>query len=237
VLRRPLFGTLGRFYPKADWAPRHFRAKTTFQALALDTVGAYFHSMSILRDDERLQLYSAAFRKSLAGYTALEVFRRHAWRAGTEDPLGLIQYLDYKTWLTGDINTKVDRASMAHALEVRSPLLDHKLVEWLATLPSDIKIRDGEGKWLFKKAFEPALPNDLLYRPKMGFSVPLAAWLRGPLAQRLRDAALGPRLLDTGYFDRDTLQQMVEQHQSGKRDFSAPLWSVLMFDAFLRTSD
>ena len=235
AMRRPLFGMLGRLYPKADWAPRHFRAKTTLQALALDSVGAYFHSMSILRDDERQRLYSPGLRQTLAGYTALDVFRRHAGNAGTEEPLGLIQYLDYKTWLTGDINTKVDRASMAHALEVREPLMDHKLVEWLATLPPDLKIHDGEGKWLFKKAFEPALPRDLLYRPKMGFSVPLATWLRGPLAQRLRDAALGPRLLDTGYFNPAILKSMVEQHQSGQRDFSAPLWSVLMFDAFLAT--
>ncbi|MDP2809130.1 MAG: amidotransferase 1, exosortase A system-associated [Rhodocyclaceae bacterium] len=233
ALRRPLFGVLGRFYPKADWAPRYVRAKTTFQALALDSIGAYFHSMSLLRDDERELIYSPAFKAALGGYSAEKVFRRHALRAATDDPLGIIQYLDYKTWLTGDINTKVDRASMAHALEVREPLMDHKLVEWLATLPSEYKIRDGEGKWLFKKTFEPALPHDVLYRPKMGFSVPLARWLRGPLAGRLREALLGPRLLDTGYFDRDRLALMIDQHQSGQRDHSAPLWSLLMFEAFL----
>ena len=232
-LRRPLFGMLGRLYPKADWAPRVLRAKTTFQALALDSVSAYFHSMSLLRSDDRRALFSKSFQRTLNGYSALEVFRSHARAAQTKDPLALIQYLDYKTWLTGDINTKVDRASMAHALEVREPLMDHKLVEWLATLPSSIKLRDGQGKWLFKKAFEPALPHDLLYRPKMGFSIPLATWLRGPLAGRLKEATSGARLLDTGYFDAAHLQRMVDQHQSGQRDFSAPLWSVMMFDAFL----
>jgi len=233
-LRRPLFGTLGRLYPKADWAPRRFRAKTTFQALALDATQAYLHSMSVLRSDEREALYSDQFKRQLAGYSAEQVFRQHADRAQTEDPLALIQYLDYKTWLVGDINTKVDRASMAHSLEVREPLMDHQLIEWLATLPSDLKIKGQEGKWLFKKAFEPRLPDDVLYRPKMGFSVPLAKWLRGPLAQRTREAVLGPRLMDTGYFNRRTLETMVEQHQSGQRDFSAPLWSLLMFDAFLK---
>ena len=233
-LRRPLFGALSAIYPKADWAPRMFRAKTTFQALAMDAAQAYQHSMSILRSDERAALFSDGFKSHLGGYTALEVFRNHARSANTTDPLALIQYLDYKTWLVGDINTKVDRASMAHSLEVREPLMDHQLVEWLATLPTHHKIQGQEGKVLLKQAFESKLPSDVLYRPKMGFSVPLAQWLRGPLAQRTRDAVLGPRMLESGYFKPATLRAMVAQHQSGQRDFSAPLWSLLMFDAFLR---
>ncbi len=194
------------------------------------------HSMSVLRADEREALYSDAFKKQLGGYRALEVFKHHASRAKTDDPLALIQYLDYKTWLVSDINTKVDRASMAHSLEVREPLMDHKLVEWLATLPSSLKIKGQEGKWLLKKAYEPKLPHDILYRPKMGFSVPLAKWLRGPLRQRMEQAVLGPQVLATGYFNRGVLQRMVEQHSSGLRDHSAPLWMLIMFDAFLRHS-
>lgn len=232
-LRQPLFGALGRLYPKADWAPRPLRAKTTLQALAFDPVEAYLHTVSLQRADERQRLYSPEFKQQLAGYSALNVFRQHADKAQTDDPLALIQYLDYKTWLVGDINTKVDRASMAHSLEVREPLMDHQLIEWLATLPSDIKIKGQEGKWLLKKAMETHLPNEVLYRPKMGFSVPLASWLRGPLAERARKAILGPRLADTGYFNQNTLKFLLEKHQSGARDFSAPLWSLLMFDAFL----
>lgn len=234
ALRRPVFGLLGRVYPKADWAPRVFRGKTTLQALARDSVQAYFHSMSILRDDMRSRLYSNTFKAQLAGYNAIEVFKRHAAKANQEDPLSLIQYLDMKTYLVGDINTKVDRASMAHSLEVREPLMDHVLVEWLATLPASFKLRGGEGKWLFKKAMQLYLPNELLYRPKMGFGVPLAEWLRGPLRERVRAAVLGDNLADTGLFDAGTLRQLLDQHQSGRRDHSAPLWSLLMFDAFIR---
>jgi len=135
----------------------------------------------------------------------------------------------------GDINTKVDRASMAHSLEVREPLMDHPLVEWLATLPSDLKVRGQEGKYLFKKAMEPYLSDDILYRPKMGFSVPLARWFRGPLKQRVRDAVLGDRLAATGWFNRRYLEHLLDAHQSGARDYSAPLWTLLMFEAFLRT--
>ena len=233
-LRKPLFGLLGRIYPKADWAPRVFRAKTTFEGMARSSVEAYFHSVSILRGPMRDELFSARFKSAIGGYNARQVFDRHADRAGTDDPLALIQYLDLKTYLVGDINTKVDRASMAHSLEVREPLMDHPLVEWLATLPSSLKVRGQEGKFLLKKAMEPRLSDDILYRPKMGFAVPLARWFRGPLKQRVRDAILGPRLAETGWFNRAYLQHLVDAHQSGARDYSAPLWTLLMFEAFLR---
>jgi asparagine synthase (glutamine-hydrolysing) len=234
AVRRPVFGLLGRLYPKADWAPRVLRAKTTFEALARDPVHAYFHSVSVMRDAMRAELFTSAFRAKLGGYGALEVFRRHARRANHDDPLALIQYLDLKTYLVGDINTKVDRASMAHSLEVREPLMDHPLVEWLATLPSSLKIRGGQQKVLFKRAMESRLPNEILHRPKMGFAVPLAAWFRGPLRTRLRDAVLRSSLPETGFFDPVFLERLVREHQSGSRDHSAPLWSLLMFEAFLR---
>ena len=233
-LRRPLFGFLGSVYPKADWAPRVFRAKTTFQALARDSVQAYFHSVSILRDDMRRQLFSQRFRQELGGYNALEVFRRHAANAQTDDPLALIQYLDIKTYLVGDINTKVDRASMAHSLEVREPLMDHPLVEWLASLPSSLKIKGQEGKYVFKKSMEPMLPRDVLYRPKMGFAVPLSRWFRGPLKERVREALLGETLRATGLFNEAYLRHLVDAHQSGARDYSSAIWTTLMFEAFLR---
>jgi asparagine synthase (glutamine-hydrolysing) len=233
-VRRPLFGLLGRVYPKADWAPRVFRAKTTFEGMARSSVEAYFHSVSILRGPMRDELFSPRFKAALGGYDAMEVFSAHAARAGTDDPLALIQYLDYKTYLVGDINTKVDRASMAHSLEVREPLMDHPLIEWMATLPTSLKIRGQEGKFLLKKAMEPKLSDDILYRPKMGFAVPLARWFRGPLKQRVRDAVLGDRLAQTGWFNRDYLERLVDEHQSGVRDHSAPLWTILMFEAFLR---
>jgi asparagine synthase (glutamine-hydrolysing) len=232
-LRRPAFGFLGRLYPKAEWAPQVFRAKTTFQALARSSVDAYFHSVSTLKDDMRNQLYSNGFKARLGGYCAVEVFRRHARRAATDDPLALVQYLDLKTYLVGDINTKVDRASMAHSLEVREPLMDHPLVEWLASLPSSLKVRGQEGKYLLKKTMEPYLPREIMYRPKMGFSVPLSQWFRGPLKHRVRDAILGPDLAETGLFNEKYLRHLVDAHQAGVRDYSASLWSLLMFQGFV----
>jgi len=236
ALRRPAFGLLGRVYPKADWAPQVFRAKTTFQALARSSVEAYFHSVSFLNDDVRGSLYSSAFKAELGGYSAVDVFHRHAAQAGTDDGLGLIQYLDLKTYLVGDINTKVDRASMAHSLEVREPLMDHPLVEWLATLPSSFKVKGNEGKRLLKQAMAPHLSHEVLYRAKMGFAVPLARWFRGPLRRPVREALLGGRLAETGWFNAGYLAQLLAQHESGARDHSTPLWTLLMFDAFLRNA-
>lgn len=233
-LRRPLFGFLGKHYPKADWAPRVFRAKTTFEALARDLVEGYFHGVSLMADSSRAQLFSARFKQDLQGYRAIEVMRKHAENMTSDDPLSMVQYLDMKTYLPGDILTKVDRASMAHALEVRVPLLDHQFVEWVATLPSSMKLRDGEGKYILKKSLKPYLSDEILYRKKMGFSIPLATWFRGPLRQRVQQAILGPTLANTGIFNMEFLQTLVDQHQSGRRDNSASIWSLLMFEAFLR---
>lgn len=235
-LRKAVFGTLGQLYPKADWAPRVLRAKSTFQALALDAVEAYFNTVSIVRSATRQQLFSDRLKQELQGYNALEVFRAHAHNAPTDNALSLIQYLDLKTYLIGDINTKVDRASMANSLEVREPLMDHPLVEWLSGLPRDYLIRHGETKYLLKKAMEPHLPHDILYRRKQGFAVPLTEWFRGPLAAKVRSAALSNTLLDSGYFNRATIEKMLNEHQSGMRDHSAPLWTLLMFDGFLKNS-
>src|SRR3569623_1893199 len=234
-VRQPLFGLLGSLYPKADWAPKVLRAKTTFEALARDDVEGYFHGVSVMGDEMRRRLFSDGFRRSLQGYRAVEVMSGHAAKA-PEHPLSRVQYLDMKTYLVGDILTKVDRASMAHALEVREPLLDHKLMEWWSGLSPDLKLNGREGKYIFKKALEPYLPHDVLYRPKMGFSVPLAAWFRGPLRQRVRDAVLGTTLAETGIFNTAFLREMVDHHQSGRRDYSAALWTVLMFEAYQRKS-
>ena len=234
AIRRPLFGALGCVYPKADWAPKIFRAKSTLEAVARDSLDGYLHSVGVIPRSVRRELYSPVLRAELQGYDAVEVLRRHARTSPTDHPLSSVQYLDMKTYLAGDILTKVDKASMAHSLEVRVPILDHHLVEWMSGLAPALKLNNREGKYLFKNALEPYLPNDVLYRPKMGFSVPLASWFRGPLRERLRDALLGEQMSDSGWFRREVLERMVSQHQSGLRDHSASLWSLLMFEAFQR---
>ncbi len=236
ALRKPLFGFMGNVYPKADWAPKIFRAKSTFESIGRDSIEGYFHSVSVNSNAIRSALFSEQLQSDLQGYQAVEVFRRHMQNAPSGDAQSLVQYLDIKTYLPGDILTKVDRASMAHALEVRVPLLDHELVEWIAKLPPDLKLNKKEGKYIFKKGLEPYLPNDILYRPKMGFGVPLASWFKGPLKEQVRESLLGERMADCGLFNQPFLTKVVDQHQRGLRDYSTTIWSLLMFNSFLDKS-
>ncbi len=228
-LRRPVFGALASVYPKLDWAPSFLRAKTTLNGLSLDPVAAYLESVSRCSSGLRRQLYTDSFARSLQGYTVLDHFRAHAERAPEASGLALIQYLDLKTWLPGDILTKVDRASMAHGLEVRVPFLDHEYVAWALGLPDRLKI-NGTGKYALKKALESRLDHDLLYRPKMGFSVPLARWLRGPARETARARLAPDRLERLGLFAPDRVGQLLAQHESGRSDHSTTLWSLLMFE-------
>jgi asparagine synthase (glutamine-hydrolysing) len=233
AVRAPVFGLLGSIYPKLDWAPKFLRAKSTFQALARNSIDAYLHSVGILTSNIRKQLFSKGFIQELDGYTAAEFFREIAAAGPPCDRMQLVQYLDFKTYLPGDILTKVDRASMAHSLEVRVPLLDHEFVEWVARIPPKKKLVGREGKHCFKKAFEPHLPADVLYREKMGFGVPIAAWFRGPLKQHLRDSLSSELLADSGLFDMKSLHRLVDEHQRGAKEHSAVLWALLMFEQSL----
>src|SRR5262249_25148819 len=151
-------------------------------------------------------------------------------RAGVADPLSRIQYVDIKTYLTDDILTKVDRASMANSLEVRCPLLDHKFMELVATMPSGLKLHGMTGKYVFKRALASELPQEILNRTKMGFAVPLASWFRNGIRDYAREFILER---SDPYLSTPFIRKMWQQHQSGIRDRSAHLWNVLMFRLWL----
>ena len=236
-IRRSVFGPLGRFYPKLDWAPQPLRGKTTFQSMAMDSVQAYFNSMSQIRDADRTMLLTPEFRSRLDNYNAIEVFRRHAEQIDTADPLTLVQYLDYKTYLPGDINTKVDRASMAHSLEVREPLMDHHLVEWMATLPSSLKLRQGNSKFLLKSATRSRLPSEILDRRKMGFAVPLGKWFRGSTGDQLITAIRNGPAVSEGFINPKSIESIFRQHRDGTREWSTALWMTYCFDQFMRSRE
>jgi asparagine synthase (glutamine-hydrolysing) len=223
-MRKALFGSLGSIYPKMDWAPRILRAKTTFQSLSFDPVEGYFETMSTFRSHEKPSILSEDIKRELGGYDSVSVFREHYQNAGN-DPLSRIQYVDIKTYLTDDILTKVDRASMANSLEVRCPLLDHKVMELVASIPPSFKLRGMTGKYIFKKAMEEYLPPTIIHRNKMGFGIPLPFWFRNGIQEFARTYLLERRdsLLSSSF-----VTKIWSQHQSGSRDRSGQLWNILM---------
>jgi asparagine synthase (glutamine-hydrolysing) len=135
-----------------------------------------------------------------------------------------------KTYLVDDIFTKVDIASMQSSLEVRCPLVDHVLIEFAASIPSDLKMRGFRGKWLFRKALRDLLPHNILYRQKRGFSIPHARWLRGELRPLLRDTLLSPRVYERGQLSRPFVEQLIEEHDTGRVDHGLRLWNLLWLE-------
>jgi len=225
-LRRAVLRPLGKLYPKLGWAPRIFRAKNTLQSLSRPLVDGYFYGISLCPPELKPLLLGGDVSTALGGYDSAEVLRYHYERATGNDPLSRIQYVDLKTYLVDDVLTKVDRASMANSLEVRCPILDHKFMELAAQVPSNLKLRNGTGKHIFKRTLEQVLPSEVLTRRKKGFAVPVAEWFRGELRElgyeaivRREDELLNGTFLKTCW----------NQHQHGQRDWSALLWCVLMF--------
>jgi asparagine synthase (glutamine-hydrolysing) len=232
-LRRPLFGALAAVYPKADWLPRPFRAKATLKNLSLDPAEGYFHSVYGAVANYRDGLLGQDARAALNGYDPFEVFLEHYQRPRNADPLTRAQYVDIKTYLTDDVLTKVDRASMAVSLEARCPLLDHRLMELAARIPSGLKLRGRTGKYIFKRAVSELLPPEILSRPKRGFVAPVADWLRKDLRAFAGDLLLGAPA-DDEWLDRGAVNRLWKGHQSGFHDYSRPLWAALTFRIWRR---
>ena len=144
-------------------------------------------------------------------------------------------YLDTKTYLTGDILTKVDRMSMATSLEVRVPMLDHEFVGWVASLPIDLKMRTGSRKFILKKLGERlGIPSALLHRRKQGFQLPLVDWMRDSMKDQFLRVLLEPRTLQRGYFKPQAVRDMVDEHTRGRRNRSGILWRMLVLELWHR---
>jgi len=228
-LRKPVFGIIGSLYPKADYLPQIFRGKAFISNVARDPVDAYFFSVSAVYEDIKAQLLNPDILSALKGYDSRQLFYDIYENAPAQDHLSKIQYLDIKTYLCEDILTKVDRASMAVSLEVRCPVLDHKFMEYAAKIPSNFKLKGLEGKYIFKRALTKYLPDEILYRRKMGFGVPILEWLRHELKDYAETLILRSEATDV-FFNRPFLVRAWNQHQKGLRNWSSLLWIVMMFN-------
>jgi asparagine synthase (glutamine-hydrolysing) len=179
-------------------------------------------------DAEALSALSGDLRAELAGADLFDEARRHMARAPSPDVLGKLQYVDLKMFLQDCILVKVDRASMACSLEVRAPMLDHRFVELVAGLPTSWKLRGLTTKHVFRRAMRPWLPSGIIRRPKKGFGIPVAEWLRGPLRSLMLDLLSPDRLRRQGLLDPGAVGLLIADHLEGRRDNRKPIWTLLM---------
>ncbi len=227
---RTAAGWLGHALPlsvKGARALRHLALRPE-QAYALK------HAYGMFESDAKARLYSRDFGVSVDGFDPLTPFRDIYRRCGSSDPLDRALYVDVNTYMVDDILTKVDRMSMAVSLEAREPLLDHRLLEFAASIPTSLKLRNGRSKYLLRKVLDRRVPRSILERGKRGFDAPIGEWLRGPLAP-MADALLDDgRLRDRGIFNQREVSRLLSEHREGRADHRHRLWQLIMLELWFR---
>jgi asparagine synthase (glutamine-hydrolysing) len=216
--------------------PYKLPARNLAYSISLPWQERYLEGVSIQAFVREMALLSEDFRTTaLADTDSLNVLRRYLDRAPASDPLSRILYLDTKTYLPGDILTKVDRMSMLNSLEARVPILDHKFVEWVAGLSPEWKMRGQTQKYIFRKLAERVgVPKEVLYRKKQGFALPLVHWMRNELKDLILTILLEPRTLQRGYFNPRGVRRLLDEHFQCRRDHSARIWRFLIFELWHR---
>ena len=198
------------------------------QAYAVTHVFDYFD------DNGRASIYHPDFAARVQGSDPLAKHRRLYDSCESPDPVDKALYVDAKTYMVDDVLTKVDKMSMAVSLETREPMLDHKLLEYVATIPSSLKLRNGQTKYLLKQLLKRRLPDSILERPKQGFSAPVGQWLAGPLAKMSEELLFDGRLAARGVFRDEALRQMWSEHRSGQQDHHHRVWAIVMLELWFR---
>jgi asparagine synthase (glutamine-hydrolysing) len=236
ALRRVLAARLWQSVPTSGRQKSLLRQLKRFsEALGMSPARRYLDWISIFNEPRRAELYSDEFVSQLPAADPFD-FLQTAWRrAGRRDAMTIASLADLTTYLPCDLMTKVDIASMAHSLEARCPLLDYRVVELAASWPAALKYRFGRGKRVLQQAFGDLLPREVFTRRKMGFGVPLDAWLRAEL-KPLTDELLGPAAVSRrGWFRSDSVQRLIAEHRTGRFDHSARIWALIVLERWCRT--
>jgi len=228
-LREGLMRPLSERLPHAAWGRNYLHN------VSLDPISRYLDSVSVFTNLNRRSLYTSDFSRQLGsgGYVA-GLFNKLVENVKSDEPLDRLLYLDSKTYLPGDILTKVDRMSMAVSLEARAPLLDHKLIEFVTRVPAALKLAGLETKHLLKRAVRDLVPAEILNRPKQGFGVPIQEWINQQLRSRIRDTLSDARTKQRGYVDSHYVSVLLDEHERGRRDHSMSLWALVMLELWHR---
>ncbi|NNE34168.1 MAG: asparagine synthase (glutamine-hydrolyzing) [Rhodothermales bacterium] len=227
-LRSLMFGPLGALWPGSAKLPRPLRLKTILNNLCVSDATAFYRDLIWLNEETRSSVYNPEFLKSLKGFTPFEVVEPRYHGNDAKDPLGRSQFADVNVYMTDDVLVKVDRMSMAHSLEVRAPLLDYRILEFGANLPTKLKVSSRQGKLVLRELAARRLPSEIRKLPKQGFSVPIARWIRQDLKEFAHDILFSDSDLIQNSLDSQALKQIWSEHQSGSRDHNVFLWGVIM---------
>jgi len=231
VARRPLAPPPPRLPPGGPWRQR---ASGFLAAVALDRAAGYLRRRTLFDGQRRRDLYSSGFRAALDMYESPAPVRRWLDALPESDFRNRMLYADTHFYCPEDCLVKVDRMTMAWSLEARVPLLDHELVEFLASVPPQWKLRGVTSKYLLRRAVRDLLPPDLLRKRKQGFSVPVGPWLRGPLYPAARDLLLDTRARERGWLRPEAVERLLEEHRSGGAEHGHRLYAVLGLEIWAR---
>jgi asparagine synthase (glutamine-hydrolysing) len=230
VVRHGLLQPLSRSLPHSAWGRNYLHN------VSQDPLHRYLDSVSLFNGLKKRALYSTGFRAQLDGSNrAAMIFEEYAARVNSGAPIDMLLYLDSKTYLPGDILTKVDRMSMAVSLEARVPLLDHKLIEFVTRIPSELKLNGLETKHIFKRAVRGLVPDEILDRPKQGFGLPIQRWINQELRGYIRDILFDKRTRERGYFNQNYIKLLMDEHDRARRDNTGYLWALFMLELWHRT--
>ena len=222
--------------PLSEALPHGARGKHYLYNASLDAADRYIDSVSHFNRMRKKAIYSKEFLSDLNGDLGAgeREFQRIAGRVSTGNHTDNLLYLDSKTYLPGDILTKVDRMSMAASLEARVPLLDHKLIDFVMNIPANLKLKGFETKYIFKKAVRGIVPDEILDRPKQGFGVPINEWINAQLRTRIRETLLEKQALERGLFEAKYIETLFDEHEKKRRDHSHALWILFMLELWHR---
>jgi len=228
VLRRDLFGWLGQNLPRKAYGKNYLRN------LSLDSDARYIDSVCLFHDAAKRELLSPEVNRAIGEYDPIKAYRDLFARPASLERLDHLLYLDSKTYLPGDILTKVDRMSMAHSVETRCPLLDHKLIEFAQSLPACLKVKGRSGKYILKQAMAGIIPDKIIHRRKQGFAVPIRKWFRDELREMLHDILTDTTTRNRRVLNPIVVETLIQEHQSGRRDNSHQLWALLALELWFR---
>jgi asparagine synthase (glutamine-hydrolysing) len=230
----PAFLRQGVMRPVSRRLPHNAKGRNFIHNVALEPADRFLDSMSIFTSLNKERLYAGDMRQFLKRKNRFVDFQELADKVKTGSATDELLYIDSKTYLPGDILTKVDRMSMAASLEARAPLLDHKLIDFVTAIPAAMKLKDLETKYIMKKAVADLVPHEILYRPKQGFGVPIQEWINRQLRSRIREELAHLTGGQRDYIDQKYVQVLLDEHERGRRDHSMSLWALFMFQLWHR---